>query len=117
MYIFRKVASEPFGIGLYLLASKFDHSCTPNSTVVFHGREIRVMAERDLEPGETPAISYVNTMLDTRTRRSHLTSHWYFTCQCAACEDVTADRVKHSVRCVECGAARPVRTDSQDRQD
>ena len=52
--MFRKVASEPFGIGLYLLASQFDHSCSPNSTVVFQGRELRVMAERDLEAGESP---------------------------------------------------------------
>ena len=46
------------------------------------------MAERDLAPGEIPTISYVNTLLDTRTRTNHLRSHWFFTCQCVACLDV-----------------------------
>ena len=85
--MFRKVASEPFGIGLYLLASQFDHSCSPNSTVVFHGRELRVMAERDLEAGETPTISYVNILLETEARRAHLRTNWFFTCHCSACLD------------------------------
>ena len=43
--------SEPFGIGLYLLASRLDHSCVPTATVVFRGRELRVMAEKEVDGG------------------------------------------------------------------
>ena len=31
-------AYQPVGIGLYLSASVFDHSCNPNSTIVFNGK-------------------------------------------------------------------------------
>ena len=29
---------QPIGIGLYLAASVFDHSCNPNAAVVFSGK-------------------------------------------------------------------------------
>ena len=29
---------QPIGIGLYLAASVFDHSCNPNAAVVFKGK-------------------------------------------------------------------------------
>ena len=84
---YRHIASEPFGIGLYLLASKFDHSCAPNCTVVFLGRELRVMAEKVIRQGESPRISYVNTMMDTVTRQTQLQQNWFFQCQCSLCSD------------------------------
>ena len=33
---------QPIGIGLYLAASVFDHSCNPNATIVFQGKGIFV---------------------------------------------------------------------------
>ena len=39
---------EPFGTGIYLSASYFDHSCQPNARVVFDGRKARVMATNDI---------------------------------------------------------------------
>ena len=86
-YIFSLASSEPFGIGLYLLASKFDHSCSPNCTIVFQGREISVMAEQELSETSVPSISYVNTMLDTLSRQSQLKQNWFFECQCSKCLD------------------------------
>ena len=81
------VSSEPFGIGLYLLASKLDHSCSPNCTIVFQGREIRVMVEREMTGDSVPSISYVNTMLDTQSRQMQLRHNWFFQCQCSRCLD------------------------------
>ena len=88
--IFRKTAGEPFGIGLYLLGSIFDHSCIPNCTVVFKGRELVIMATQDIPPGKIPSvafISYVNTMDDTNTRQRQQQANWFFKCQCQLCQD------------------------------
>ena len=43
---------EPFGTGIYLSASYFDHSCQPNARVVFDGREAMVMATKDIYSSE-----------------------------------------------------------------
>ena len=39
---------EPFGIGIYLSASYFDHSCQPNARVVFDGKKALVMATKNI---------------------------------------------------------------------
>ena len=39
-----RVSQEPFGVGLYLLASVLDHSCVPNCAAVFNGRLVEVVA-------------------------------------------------------------------------
>ena len=70
-----------------MLASQLDHSCAPNATVVFQGRELRVMVEKEMGGAGEARISYVNTMLDTRTRQEQLSQHWFFTCQCSLCSD------------------------------
>ena len=88
--IFTKTPGEPFGIGLYLLGSIFDHSCVPNCTVVFNGRELVIMATQDIDHGEIPNvafISYVNTMDDTKTRQKQQQVNWFFTCHCSLCRD------------------------------
>ena len=82
---------EPFGTGVYLLASVFDHSCTPNCTVVFLGREIVVMATAEIPAGdiaEVAFISYINTIDDTATRRLQQRAIWYFQCQCSLCANL-----------------------------
>ena len=43
---------EPFGTGIYLSASYFDHSCQPNARVVFNGRTALVMATKDIHSSE-----------------------------------------------------------------
>jgi len=106
----RHVSNEPFGIGLFLLASKFDHSCSPNCTVVFNGRTISVMAEQELKARDQPTISYVNTMLDTNTRQTALLQNWFFKCQCNVCLDTKSNGVKQSIKCSKCSSARPVDT-------
>ena len=39
---------EPFGTGIYLSASYFDHSCQPNARVVFEGKKASVMATKNI---------------------------------------------------------------------
>ena len=89
-YLSRYSSPEPFGTGVYLLASIFDHSCRPNCTVVFKGRELVVMATEDIPAGDIPSvafISYLNTMDDTKTRQLQQKAIWYFSCCCSLCQD------------------------------
>ena len=53
----RYSSPEPFGTGVYLLASIFDHSCCPNCTVVFQGREITVMATEEIPEGNISDVA------------------------------------------------------------
>ena len=39
---------DPFGTGIYLSASYFDHSCQPNARAIFTGRQLNIMATKDI---------------------------------------------------------------------
>ena len=91
MSYFRYASPDPFGTGVYLLASVFDHSCTPNCTVVFQGRSIIVMATEEIPEGDIPDvafISYINTIDDTATRQLQQRAIWYFQCLCSLCANL-----------------------------
>jgi len=82
---------EPFGIGIYLLGSVFNHSCIPNCTVGFLGKDLVVTATKDIPDGElakTAFISYVNIMDNTNTRNDNLKKNWFFSCSCGLCSDL-----------------------------
>ena len=107
----RYSSPEPFGTGVYLLASIFDHSCCPNCTVVFQGREITVMATEEIPEGDisdVAFISYINTLDDTATRQVQQRAIWYFSCSCSLCANPRIDAEKHSLRCLGCDKGRPV---------
>ena len=90
LHIYRNSSPETFGTGLYLLASIFDHSCAPNCTIVFKGRELVVMASEDIPAGDILSvafISYVNSMDDTETRQLQQRAIWNFTCSCTMCQN------------------------------
>ncbi|XP_023338856.1 histone-lysine N-methyltransferase SMYD3 isoform X2 [Eurytemora carolleeae] len=97
---------EPFGTGVYLLPSLLDHSCIPNCTVVFRGKELHVVATEEIPEGridEVAKISYVNSMDDTSTRQAQQLGIWYFKCDCTLCLDKSLDGSKHGVVCDNCG--------------
>ena len=45
-------------VGLYCTAALLNHSCTPNALATFSGGEMRIVATRAIEMGETVTISY-----------------------------------------------------------
>ena len=49
---FRTSTPEHFGTGIYLVASLLNHSCSPNCTVVFQGRQLSIVATKDIPAGE-----------------------------------------------------------------
>ena len=50
-YVFRTSTPEHFGTGIYLVASLLNHSCSPNCTVVFQGRQLSIVATKDVPSG------------------------------------------------------------------
>ena len=59
---------EPFGTGIYLSASYFDHSCQPNARVVFDGKKALVMATKNILSREKSNCNQVSEFDDLSTR-------------------------------------------------
>lgn len=112
----RTSTPEHFGTGIYLVASLLNHSCSPNCTVVFQGRQLSIVATKDVPSGYIPNvafITYVNSLDDTSTRREQLKTTWHFTCDCSLCSNTKFDKQKHSAKCSRCEEGyRPMDTDT-----
>ena len=48
---YRTSTPEHFGTGIYMVASLLNHSCVPNCTVVFQGRQLSIVATKDVPEG------------------------------------------------------------------
>lgn len=81
--------NEDVGLGLYLQAAKFNHSCIPNLYQSFdHKRRIRFKTLRDVFPGEELCVSYIDLGRPTWWRRSELLRGYGFVCDCERCSTV-----------------------------
>lgn len=66
--------------------SRFNHSCEPNCFSVFNpGRGNRMVAARNIQPGEELMFSYVNTLDRPDIRKKKLLEEYYFDCSCPKC--------------------------------
>jgi hypothetical protein len=80
----RPQANDPPIHGLFLLHSRFNHSCIPNSKVPITGGEIIAsFATRDIVAGEEITLCY-NTDFECRTRHDRHQA-LRFVCDCKAC--------------------------------
>ena len=81
-------AIEHIGFGLYLGASIFDHSCSPNAHWHFRGKEviIRTIAENVSDFSDL-RISYLKKLTETtQQRQDHLLENYHFLCDCSVCK-------------------------------
>lgn len=99
---------QPVGIGLYLEASILDHSCYPNATVVFDGKQLLLRTIKPVKSFADIRISYTNLLDSNQVRRENLQNQYYFTCECARCKDDEIDVEKASVACGSCQGCVPV---------
>lgn len=76
---------RPMGMGMFQMISVANHSCQPNSGVLFRGRTAVLRALQYIEPGTEVAFSYADVAVSTASRRRHLSDHYFFTCQCGRC--------------------------------
>jgi len=63
-------------------SAMLNHSCEPNVTWSFEGRELRVVATRDIQPGEELLMSYIE---DRDMRKEKLQVWWGINCECKLC--------------------------------
>ncbi|OMO98269.1 histone-lysine N-methyltransferase ASHR1-like protein, partial [Corchorus capsularis] len=81
---------EPLGIGL----------CSPNSVLVFEGREAVIRAVQHAQKGDEVFISYIDTGSRTITRQDSL-KQYFFTCTCSRCltHDALEDETFAAFKC------------------
>ncbi|KAK8966740.1 Histone-lysine N-methyltransferase ASHR1 [Platanthera guangdongensis] len=75
---------RPLGTGLYPVISIINHSCSPNSVLVFEGRIAVVRAMQPIHKGDEILISYIEIAATTETRQEYL-KQYFFTCSCLRC--------------------------------
>ena len=83
---------QSIGIGLYLAASVFDHSCDPNTAIIFKGKELiaRYIGNQNENTADSAEfndlrISYTNLLNTTKQRQIELREQYYFDCACIKC--------------------------------
>ncbi|KAK2388207.1 histone-lysine N-methyltransferase ASHR2 [Trifolium repens] len=96
---------RPLGTGLYPVVSIINHSCLPNSVLVFEGKVASVRALQHVPKGTEVLISYIETAGSTVTRQKALKEQYLFTCVCPRCskvgqyEDVQENAILEGYRC------------------
>ncbi|KAL7155951.1 hypothetical protein ABFS83_03G110600 [Erythranthe nasuta] len=98
---------RPLGTGLYPVISIINHSCLPNSVLVFEERLAVVRAMQNIPKGTEVTISYVEIAGSTITRQKSLKEQYFFTCSCSRCiklgqpEDIQESAILEGYRCKE----------------
>ncbi|XP_020681183.2 histone-lysine N-methyltransferase ASHR1 [Dendrobium catenatum] len=84
---------RPLGTGLYPVVSIINHSCIPNSVLVFEGQIALVRAVEPIHKGDEVVISYIDTAATTETRQNSL-NHYFFKCSCPRCTKNPLEELK-----------------------
>ncbi|KAJ8629275.1 hypothetical protein MRB53_022598 [Persea americana] len=92
------------GVGLWILASFVNHSCTPNARRLHIGDCMSIHASRDIKAGEEITFAYFDVLLPLKKRRE-LASRWGFSCNCKRCrfEQVVCLQREEQMREIEAG--------------
>lgn len=84
------------GVGLYILQSTCNHSCTPNAEPSFlhNNHRLSLVALKDIQEGDEICISYLDECMLERSRhsrRKELMANYLFLCDCPKCEEQAND--------------------------
>ncbi|KAL6590474.1 SET domain-containing protein [Neocallimastix californiae] len=81
--------SQLFGIAesAFPVGSLFNHSCSPNATLYYHGNRQIIRAMRDIQQGEEICITYTDVMNSRENRQKLLFEKYKFKCHCERCMD------------------------------
>lgn len=96
--------SDPKYRCLYISASMFDHSCSPNCMWQIIDKTLYINTNRNIKAGEKLTISYSRSSLSSmnrNTRRTILKDVFNFDCRCNYC----TNNKTHS-RCILCGSEK-----------
>ncbi|GAY41727.1 hypothetical protein CUMW_061660 [Citrus unshiu] len=112
---------RPLGTGLYPVISIINHSCLPNTVLVFEGRLAVVRAVQHVPKGAEVLISYIETAGSTMTRQKALKEQYLFTCTCPRCinlgqfDDIQESAILEGYRCKDDGCSGFLLRDSDDK--
>ncbi|OAA59883.1 SET domain protein [Niveomyces insectorum RCEF 264] len=72
---------------LFPKIARINHACQPTAITRFNEHDLtqRVIAFRDIAPGEEITISYIDFGLTHTERQTALTRRWGFSCECHLC--------------------------------
>ncbi|KAG7722415.1 hypothetical protein KL949_000531 [Ogataea haglerorum] len=76
---------EPIGIMFDPFFSLINHSCEPNTILVWNGRRAALKALKKLKPGEELLVSYCPVFLPKNERKQQLQNSFFFDCGCSIC--------------------------------
>jgi hypothetical protein len=76
----------PIGLCFEPTASFANHSCMPNTAVMFDGWYMTLRALDPIKEGEQILISYIDVTQTRDERRQELKDRYFFTCHCDKCE-------------------------------
>ncbi|XP_057502364.1 LOW QUALITY PROTEIN: histone-lysine N-methyltransferase ASHR1 [Actinidia eriantha] len=112
---------RPLGTGLYPIISIINHSCFPNSVLVFEGRVAVIRAVQRIPKGTEVLISYIETAGSTTTRQKALREQYFFSCACPRCikegnsDDIQESAILEGYRCKDGGCNGFLLRDSGDK--
>eukprot|EP00727_Mastigamoeba_balamuthi_P001425 m51a1_g1128 hypothetical protein (382) ;mRNA; f:196283-197510 len=73
------------GVGLYPVASYFNHSCAPNAVHHARGTALEIRALAPIARGEPVAVSYIELADDSAEHRAGTLWNFCFACGCPRC--------------------------------
>jgi hypothetical protein len=65
-----------------------NHSCNPNTAIVFDGNIASIRSIRNIAQDEQITTSYVDNTFKRATRRQQLREQYFFECHCVGCESL-----------------------------
>ncbi|KAJ8433260.1 hypothetical protein Cgig2_023212 [Carnegiea gigantea] len=74
-----------YGVGLWLLPSFINHSCSPNARRLHIGDYVIVLASREVKAGEEITFAYYD-VLSPLSKRKDMEKTWGFYCKCKRCK-------------------------------
>eukprot|EP00026_Physarum_polycephalum_P012632 Phypoly_transcript_12957.p1 GENE.Phypoly_transcript_12957~~Phypoly_transcript_12957.p1 ORF type:complete len:335 (-),score=24.47 Phypoly_transcript_12957:94-1038(-) len=80
-------ASNCTGVGIYLKACFFNHSCSPNIKARRTERAFSFLATETIKKGTEMCISYVDPSLPKKQRQEELMQEFSFLCTCETCKN------------------------------
>ena len=94
------LGSEAREGGLFLEASRINHSCRHNAQNTWNANigQLTIHALRDIEVGQEITIAYLDRKMGRAERRLHLKEKFFFDCACELCMLPPAQREESDLR-------------------
>ncbi|CAN1794272.1 Methyltransferase FGSG_00040 [Linum perenne] len=78
--------SDYYGVGLWVMASFINHSCTPNSRRIHVGDYVLIHLSKDVKAGEELTSAYFDVLSPLSKRKEMSQTTWGFQCHCKRCK-------------------------------